>query len=61
MYRQTQGFIGISRFIDTWATCFDPSSGHPQALKEYRGGPDDASKHVAHVSINLDIPINRCV
>jgi hypothetical protein len=36
MYRQTQRFIGISRFIDTWATCFDPSSGHPQALKEYR-------------------------
>jgi hypothetical protein len=36
MYRQTQRFIGISRFIDNWATCFDPSSGHPQALKEYR-------------------------
>jgi hypothetical protein len=36
MYRQTQQFIGISRFIDIWATCFDPSSGHPQALKEYR-------------------------
>jgi hypothetical protein len=36
MYRQTQRFIGISRFIDTWATSFDPSLGHPQALKEYR-------------------------
>jgi hypothetical protein len=61
MYRQTQRFIGISMFIDTWATCFDPSSGHPQTLKEYRGRPDDWSKHVVHVSINLDIPINRCV
>jgi hypothetical protein len=62
MYRQTQRFIGISRFIDTWATCFDPSLGHPQALKApYNGSVFFGSKHVAHVSINLDIPINRYV
>jgi hypothetical protein len=36
MYRLTQRFISVSRFIDMWATCFDPSLGHPQALKEYR-------------------------
>ena len=54
----------MSTTIDTWATCFDfiESSSGPQRLQTT--GPEDdsiESKHVAHVSIVVDIPINCCV
>jgi len=55
----TQQFIAISTTIDTWATCFDSieSSSGP-----WRSEDDSIeSKHVAHISIVVDIRINCCV